>query len=224
MSEFYDLLLASKLSGGGGGGGSFDFCDPAFPSGAIESDRSMEIWSGMFLNRVGITKISMPNATMFNSDSFKGATALEEVHLPLAKMKAYAGSPFEGCTSLKKIVLPSETNGLYSRFAKGCTSLEAFDSITPSLGNSDGFNGCTKLKLLVLRKSSICTLGNINWFTGTPYANGGTGGEAYVPSALLSSYPTASNWSTINGYGTITWKAIEGSYYETHYADGTPIS
>lgn len=58
---------------------------------------------------------------------------------------------------------------------------------------------------------------------GTPFASGGTGGTLYVPNALKSSYQSASNWSTILGYATNSIQAIEGSYYETHYADGTVI-
>ena len=43
----------------------------------------------------------------------------------------------------------------------------------------------------------------------------------YVPSALVSDYATASNWVTTAGSRTVL--AIEGTDYETHYADGTLI-
>lgn len=36
-------------------------------------------------------------------------------------------------------------------------------------------------------------------------------------------YALNNNWSMVNGYGTITWRQIEGSEYEFNYADGTPI-
>jgi hypothetical protein len=90
---------------------------------------------------------------------------------------------------------------------------------TVDLGKCTGIDGncfskCANLKTLILRYTSVCSLGNTNAFNGTPFASGGSGGTIYVPTALLSSYPTATNWSTLNGYGTITWKAIEGSAYE----------
>ena len=46
----------------------------------------------------------------------------------------------------------------------------------------------------------------------------------YVPSALISTYQSATNWSGYVNDGTVTFAAIEGSIYETQYADGTPIS
>lgn len=44
----------------------------------------------------------------------------------------------------------------------------------------------------------------------------------YVPSALVSEYSTATNWATDAASRTIL--PIEGSIYETQYADGTPIT
>ena len=38
--------------------------------------------------------------------------------------------------------------------------------------------------------------------------------EIYVPESLIDSYKAASVWTTINGYGYVTWKKLEGSIYE----------
>ena len=65
---------------------------------------------------------------------------------------------------------------------------------------------------------------NINAFTNTPFASGKAGGTLYVPSALVSEYQAATNWSTILGYSTNSIAAIEGSEYENAYADGTSIT
>lgn len=48
--------------------------------------------------------------------------------------------------------------------------------------------------------------------------------DVYCPSALVSSYQTATNWKTRYDGGYITFHAIEGSQYETAYADGTPVT
>ena len=86
--------------------------------------------------------------------------------------------------------------------------------------------------MVVLRKASgNMPLGNINWFSSTPFASGGTGGTIYVPSARLSAYQSATNWSTIIGYANNQIKTIESTHTDpdapidltTHYADGTPI-
>lgn len=97
---------------------------------------------------------------------------------------------------------------------------------------SVGFNGSTYLDTLIFRKSSgPVSLGNITHFGGTPFKSGGTGGTIYIPKVLYDElgtgsaldYKAATNWATIDGYGTITWAQIEGSQYENYYADGTPI-
>lgn len=96
----------------------------------------------------------------------------------------------------------------------GCKKLTTVDVgyVQRIVGNT--FNGSTSLTTIVLRYSSVVTLDNVSAFNNTPFKNGGTGGEIYVPSALISSYQSATNWSTVNGWGTITWKAIEGSEWE----------
>ena len=101
-------------------------------------------------------------------------------------------------------------------------------SIVDCGGSFDGFGGqvftgCSVLKTLILRPASLVSLGNINNFNSTPFASGGTGGTLYVPQSLISSYQSATNWSTILGYANNQILPIEGSIYETQYADGTPI-
>lgn len=93
-----------------------------------------------------------------------------------------------------------------------------------TLGNNRGMENCWWLTVLVLRNPAVVTLGNTNVFNNTPLmGRQGRTADLYVPSALISAYESASNWSTIlaNGYTTI--HAIEGSEYENYYVDGTPI-
>ena len=85
---------------------------------------------------------------------------------------------------------------------------------------------------LIIRGTSRSQLININALSNTPFKNGGGGGTIYIPKALYDhlgdgtslDYKSATNWSTVDGYGTITWAQIEGSEFEQYYADGTPIS
>lgn len=113
----------------------------------------------------------------------------------------------------------------------GDTKLETVDiGSCGSVGNSAFYN-CSKLATIIMRKTSIVTLNNTNAFSGSSFKSGGVGGTIYIPKALYdhlgdgtsSDYKAATNWSTVNGYGTITWRKIEGSIYENAYADGTPI-
>lgn len=134
-------------------------------------------------------------------------------------------------TKVQTVVLPSLKNVTSSAyFFSGASSLTKVDLgalfSTETYGvRSNAFNGASAMNVLILRKTSeIVPLQNISAFTNTPFASGKAGGTLYVPSALISYYQSASNWSTILGYATNSIQAIEGSIYENAYADGTPIA
>lgn len=80
------------------------------------------------------------------------------------------------------------------------------------------------LHTIILRSPTLVECANTNNAIGNSFASDGTGGTLYVPSALISTYQSATNWSTILSYTNNSIQAIEGSIYETQYADGTPIS
>lgn len=100
--------------------------------------------------------------------------------------------------------------------ANACQQLE-FCDIGSTVGiAANAFANCYKLQTLVLRKTaSVCTLANVSAFLNTPMRGyNGLTGTVYVPSALISTYQTATNWSTLYNDGTVTFAAIEGSDYE----------
>ena len=54
------------------------------------------------------------------------------------------------------------------------------------------------LKTIILRKTgSVATLGNISAVQNTPFYTNGTGGEVYVPQALIEDYKVATTWATL---------------------------
>lgn len=117
---------------------------------------------------------------------------------------------------------PSCNTGVGASCFYGASKLELCDlGEATDIGNMAFYN-CSKLSVLILRRSSICKLSNANAFNGSKFKSGGTGGTIYIPKALYdhlgdgtsSDYKSATNWSTVNGYGTITWAKIEGSIYE----------
>lgn len=131
---------------------------------------------------------------------------------------------FGGATGLKTLVLPAVSSlDSYPLADNVVIQTIDFGENTPTFG-SYSLSGNTSLTTLILRKTSdVIALGNLNAFNNTPFKNGGSGGTVYVPQALINSYQSANNWSTVLGYANNGIQAIEGSYYETHYADGTPI-
>lgn len=202
----------------------------AFAGSGITSvsapDLTAQVVAHAFRECTSLTTASLPKVQNINSHTFYGCTNLESVYLP--SVTTVTGYNFYNCTKLQMICLPKLTEtgnaATGSDFARGCTSLKTADLNKVVRIDPNCFNGDTVFDTLILRRATVTTLNNVNAFTGTPFASGGTGGTIYVPSALINSYKSATNWSTLNGYGTVTWTAIENSYYETHYADGTVIS
>lgn len=190
-----------------------------------------------FFSGQKITSFSAPGWTRLTSSYlFQNCTELERVSLPNI-VDLYAAWCFGGCSKLKVACFPKlgtnprGTPYFYSSTFDGCTSLEIADlnllgngSYGKGLGSTT-FRGCTSLKTLILRKNDgVCPLENINSFQNSPFASGGSGGTLYVPQALISAYQSATNWSTILGYANNQILPIEGSTYETQYADGTPVA
>lgn len=99
--------------------------------------------------------------------------------------------------------------------ANACQLLEFCDIGSTTGIAANAFANCYALETLVLRKSSVCTLANVSAFLNTPMRgyNSKTG-TVYVPTSLISSYRTATNWSTLYNDGTVNFVAIEGSDYE----------
>ena len=190
-----------------------------------------------FTSCANLVSVSAPvNEKGLASQIFKGCTSLTTVNLP--KIRALGSDAFYGCTSLVNVAFPQlgatlnyVSNGVAANAFQNCTSLQTCDVGIAKDIAANAFNGCSSLSNLIMRRTSICSLSNVNAFTGSPAASGGTGINIYIPKSLYdhlgdngsSDYKAATNWTTINGYGTITWHAIEGSYYETHYGDGTEI-
>lgn len=188
-----------------------------------------------FMAEQPITSFRGDGITGLPGYAFQNCTSLTTIHFPNLET-LYAVCCFMGCTNLKMACFPklgttNKTRYFYSQTFKNCTSLEVADlSMLGRAETSHGLPGqdfmnCQSLKAVILRNdSNICYLGNVNVFQGSAFDSTGTGGTLYVPSALISTYQAATNWSTILSYANNSIKAIEGSIYETQYADGTPIT
>lgn len=120
---------------------------------------------------------------------FQNCKTLETISLP--KVTHLTG--FRGCTALKNCDFAG-ARYIQSGIFQGCISLETLDFPSAEQIHSNTFENCTSLTTLILRGNRLCTLGNTNSFANTPIASGS--GYVYVPSALVDSYKSASNWST----------------------------
>lgn len=172
---------------------------------------AVEALGGYSFQRSNITSISLPVCSKVDVSEFSNCKKLTHVNLP-AITDALRNSLLSNCSALESF----ETNALFvhgSVFV-GCTSLITVDFTRATNIYERVFQNCAKLDAVILRNDSVCSLGNVNSFDGTPFATGGTGGTVYVPSALISEYQAATNWSTLYAAGTCNFVAIEGSEYE----------
>ncbi len=191
------------------------------------------IRQGAFQYSLYPLQVELPEATELSQYAFYGSS-VTSVKMP--KVETLGGH----CFRLSKIayaVMPkyiSTSTASADHVFSENTQLIAVDygPYTTSFGRSYIFNGCTSLATIIIRQStSIVPLVNVNDFLNSPFDNGKTGGTIYIPEALYNhlgdesalDYKSATNWSVVDSYGTITWAKIEGSQYETKYADGSNI-
>ena len=157
-----------------------------------------------------LSEINFPNAITINQYAFNGS-GIQSFNLPeLTGAGQYA---FRNCRNLVQAILP-KLNSFISYLFYNCTNLELVDCSSSKSISSNTFYACSKLNTVIIRKNTVCSLDNINAFTYTPFASGGTGGVLYVPQNLINSYKNSGRWSTILGYENNQILAIEGSIYE----------
>lgn len=195
-----------------------------------------DAWGYCFYNCESLRSVSLPNfsanSTVSATSMFYNCTALEEIYIP--KFKRSGGNIFQNCSSLRMLVLPMANYTLQGYFCSGCTSLKTVDigvDIGGTLAMGNAFSNSGLETLILRRTAGVVALTNTNNFNNSPFASNGTGGTLYVPSALISSYQSASNWSTILGYTNNQIKSIESTHTDPtapidltlYYADGTLI-
>lgn len=225
-NDTYDTTLISSLTVNvsGGGGISFDnIATRSITGDVVLSDTTTSVAQDAFVNCTGITglvgnglvsiglrafqychlsttKIYLPNLTTLAGSDFFNTTngsTIDSVILP--KVTAIPGDSFRGC-KIKYIDLGAD-----------CASIE---------NRAFGYNGTgTKNIVVVLRRTAgVVTLANDNSLLAID-----SNTRIYVPSALISSYQSASIWSAKYASYPNLFQALEGSAYENAYADGTPI-
>ena len=211
LSDAVGTLVAGY--GGGGSGWTTDgIATRAEPNGAIVVTTSDIVPYG-FAGSVAITSFVADSVTMLRQSILADCSNLESISF--ASATTYNGTQqFANCAKLTSVNLPNLTT-LNNQMFQGCTSLEfiEFPKLT-GLNRSGVFRNCYKLQTVVLRHTSVVPVNN-DTFANTPFAGyNSLTGTVYVPQSLISSYQTATNWSTLYNNGTCTFVAIEGSIYE----------
>lgn len=135
----------------------------------------------------------LPKCNEINITDFSGkvlyAPRAENATTDLKKANSLLTfSPGLGSTSI--VYLP-----LVTTFSSGTTTFSAtyFDIAATTIFSNNKLS-FPNIKTLVLRASSVCSLGSIDILKNSLIANGE--GYIYVPGNLVNSYKTATNWST----------------------------
>ena len=119
------------------------------------------------------------------AETFGGNKSIVEFTATATNLTGYV---FNGCASLKKVVLPNATL-LRSAVFNRCYALETviLGAIESFVG--DVFYACTMLKTLVILNTTPPSLGS------DVFAQASTTFIIYVPDASIEAYRTASGWS-----------------------------
>ena len=185
-----------------------------------------------FQNCALLESVSLPSLRTFNNSdyTFSNCPNLSIFDFDWEKCVSLGTGVFDGCEKLNVItlVLPLLASNIWASCFRNVKKLTVFDAYKATFSGTPqirelSFAG-TSLNKLILRGSGLLTLSNISAFQGTPFASDGAGGTLYVQQSLIANYQTATNWSTILSYTNNQILPIEGSIYETQYADGTPIT
>lgn len=219
-----DIIITAT----GGGGISAD--DVA--TCAIKGDLNITattIQQGAFWGNGGITSINAPNATTIEERAFNScgnmakidasevtsigtyglAYCYELAELNFPKLATIGTYGFYYCSGVQgDLVFPALTALTTQSFSR-MSNITSIDLRVCGSIADQVFRYCSKLNTIILRSTTLCTLGNINTFYNMPFGSGQTGGKLYVPSALVENYKTASKWSTILGYATNEIRALE---------------
>lgn len=207
----------------GGGGISADDIAGHTISGTISlSVAEVKAYS---FNGQPITGVTAPNVTTLGESSFSYCRALGTVKFPeVTTMSGGSAFTYAGGTSMANtnciLVFPKLALGnVRSAFNRGYFLAIDIGPNTTNLYNDTFYHnaGLQTVGTLILRRTAgVVTASTQGAISGLR--------DVYVPSALISQYEAATNWSTRVSGGYITFHAIEGSQYENAYADGTPIT
>ena len=173
----------------------------------------------MFQGCGGITKIPYLNTSNVTDMGFMFQACRRITTIPNIDTGNVVDmlSMFYVCNGLKTIksLNMSKVTNANSMFYY-CNSLEFVELVSPAQIYNSMFENCLNLTTLVLRTTDrIAELYSVKAFNVTPFSGyNNLKGTVYVPSALIETYKTATNWSTLYAQGTCTFLPIEGSEYE----------
>ena len=191
---------------------------------AVNNDTATNISLGASVNKIkefmfaackNLVSCNLESVTEIGDQAFNGSGLTGDV--VITQPCDVGISAFYSCTNISTITFKGGIKRLLATLFYNCSNLSIVDiKFTDQLtGYMNAFTATPNLHTLILRQNFVYPINS-----AFPSNCGlSSSGNIYVPSSLVDSYKSATNWSTQADKIT----AIEGSYYETHYADGTVI-
>lgn len=140
---------------------------------------------------------SLSKCTVIGSYAFQSCSALSQVNIPSAT--SIGSQAFNSCSSLTEVSFPN-CSSVYSSAFLNCTNLtQAYFGKGKTFG-TNCFSGCSKLESLIIASTAVATFGT-GMLTNTAISKStylGRWGSIFVPSTLVSSYKTATGWTTFS--------------------------
>ena len=137
-----------------------------------------------------LSQISLPMCSYIDNYVFKNCYSLTQISLPVC---SYIGdTAFAYCYSLTQISLPvcSYITGYAFQY---CESLSQVSLPMCSYIGYGVFRYCISLSIITIGYSSVCSLVSSDAFNSTQITS--STGSIYVPTSLVDSYKSATNWS-----------------------------
>jgi hypothetical protein len=173
--------------------------------------------------KTSIVDVELPNVTKVDICCFQECSKLRRL---VIGGSGYISANYwiQKCPSLVELRMPNATFTSMNGFGfQGNTSINIYDiGFSASLYMSN-LEATAPLSVVIMRKNdALVTINNANVLDSLAFKEGGSGGTIYIPKVLYDhlgdgsslDYKNATNWSTINARGTITWMPIEGSEWE----------
>lgn len=146
----------------------------------------------IFLECTALREVNFPEVESSGNKMFIGLHNLVSISMP--KLKSISGDQFIEDTGITKLLLPGLDGLVYGNSLRNNKQLRLVDLGKCTRIAGSALLGCSDLSAMILKNTTVVTLENVSAVGGTQIASGT--GYIYVPSSLVDSYKTATNWST----------------------------
>lgn len=157
---------------------------------SINSEEIDYVGTYAFAYCSNLTSVSFPACTTIDNNAFAHCSSLTTVSFP--NCKTINDFAFADCSSLITVNFPNCTT-IGNKAFQNCDRLMTVSFPVCSFIYGNAFSSCYNLMSVYLMSKSICALNNSNAFYHTKITS--SNGSIYVPSSLVASYKTATNWT-----------------------------